>query len=238
MESQSRKYNKIFSRKLLFFTFLTTFFLANSIETGLEAGKRGSGRCPRSCVCDKGEATCTALKTQHIRKILNKLPRSTQTLIIRDTQFSKLDDPDSVVNIIQPGTFKGKAMAKKLKKVVLDGNSITHISAGSFNLPNMKTLILSNNNLRAIEQETFLGMENLRTLSLLNNRLTQIPSHAFKLVQQLRQLDLSMNQLNSIEVNSLTQLQHLRLLQLNDNRITVRLRRSSAQEFVSFRCFG
>ena len=148
------------SRLWLLFSILNLLCLkvSFSVETGADTGRRA--RCPRACSCDKGEATCSSLKTEHIRKILNKLPRNTHTLFIRDTQFSKNDDPDSIVNIVQKGTFKSKPLGKKLKKLVLDGNSITHISVQSFDLPNLKTLILSNNNLRAIEQETFVGVGN------------------------------------------------------------------------------
>ena len=152
----------LFSSKLwlLFSVFnLLCLEFSLSVETGADTGRRGP-RCPRACSCNKGEATCSSLKTVHIRKILNKLPRNTHTLIIRDTQFSKNDDPDSIVNIVQKGTFKSKPLGKKLKKLVLDGNSITHVSAASFDLPNLKTLILSNNNLRAVEQETFVGIGN------------------------------------------------------------------------------
>lgn len=108
---------------------------------------------------------------------------------------------------IEAGAFRGLS---KLENLFLNNNgfeSLYEITRGLSPeaVPNLVTLIIDSNNLKAIEQSDFLAMENSRVEELSFNlcRLEDVHPHALKPLKSLRRLHLGENSINDSVLSSM-----------------------------------
>ncbi|CAD6203451.1 GSCOCG00009769001-RA-CDS [Cotesia congregata] len=85
----------------------------------------------------------------------------------------------------------------------LDGNKISAIPRGAFNLPYLHELHLKNNSLQSIDGDAFEGLWRLRRLSLNANNITSIKKGAAKNMGRIHLLDLSKNPIEKLENGAL-----------------------------------
>lgn len=104
----------------------------------------------------------------------------------------------------------------------ISGGYFKEIPSGTFKfLPLILDLQLRNNNIKFLEEDTFLGIEHLRMLLLTNNSLTEIKNHYFKHCTYLQELDLSMNNISVIHDKAFQELVNLEYLFLSHNFLKV-----------------
>jgi hypothetical protein len=103
----------------------------------------------------------------------------------------------------------------------LYGSWISSIEAGAFSgLPNLTTLLLSDNSLSSIEAGTLNGLTKLRELPLHSNQLSSIKAGTFNGLINLTELSLNDNQLSSIEAGAFSGLPNLEYLRLGGNQLS------------------
>ncbi|XP_074093618.1 uncharacterized protein LOC141523935 [Cotesia typhae] len=85
----------------------------------------------------------------------------------------------------------------------LDGNKISTIPRGTFNLPYLHELHLKNNSLQSIDGDAFEGLWRLRRLSLNANNITSIKKGAAKNMGRIHLLDISKNPIERLENGAL-----------------------------------
>ena len=110
-----------------------------------------------------------------------------------------------------------------LQEMYLENNTIGHIRAGFFaTMPGIKFLALDNNNLTAVERDTFQGLGgDLINLGLGNNSLTSLDTGALRNMTQLVYLRLNDNYLTVLKNGTFASLRALQELYLGDNRLVV-----------------
>ncbi|XP_008559334.1 slit homolog 1 protein [Microplitis demolitor] len=85
----------------------------------------------------------------------------------------------------------------------LDGNKISTIPRGTFNLPYLHELHLKNNSLQTIDGDAFEGLTRLRRLSLNANNIKNITKGAAKNMGRIHLLDISKNPIERLENGAL-----------------------------------
>lgn len=85
-----------------------------------------------------------------------------------------------------------------LVELILNDNDITKIDVDTFQLPQLKKLDLSNNQLEFIDKETFRGVRNLEYLNLSNNRFTTFTKLMFHHLNSLNDIVLDNNNLGPV----------------------------------------
>lgn len=98
----------------------------------------------------------------------------------------------------------------------LSGNNIQSFARNTFNFPNLRTLILTRNDIESIEIEDFNGLIGLNELNLSDNELSEVSSLAFAGMKQLRKLDFNRNCLMTIDFV----VPALNYLNMRDNQIS------------------
>ena len=114
------------------------------------------------------------------------------TLKVLDLQYNALQN-------LKAGTFVNSPKYKLL----LNNNNISNIEDGSFNLPNLQNLDLSDNFLSIIDSGEYQGLKNLQSLSLDGNNIMRIEKDAFKNLRSLCQLFMSRNPIKRLENGTL-----------------------------------
>ncbi|XP_077121501.1 amphoterin-induced protein 2 [Ranitomeya variabilis] len=139
------------------------------------------GVCPPACICASDIVSCT-------NKNLSMVPRTIFKFI------RKLDLSYNKIGFLDPDWFP--VMFDKLHTLILNHNTISSISGGSFStLRNVRHLDLSSNNLRTLSNPVFQELKMLEELLLFNNQLSNIDSGAFGGLHNLQKLYLSYNAL-------------------------------------------
>ena len=88
-------------------------------------------------------------------------------------------------------------------KLLLNNNYISNIEDESFNLPLLQYLQLGNNLLTVVDSSKFQGLTNLRELWLDGNNITRIEKGAFENLRNLCKLHLSKNPIKTLENGNL-----------------------------------
>ncbi|KAM4675626.1 amphoterin-induced protein 2 [Discoglossus pictus] len=169
---------------------------------------RASGVCPSACICASDIVSCT-------NKNLSMVPRTIFKFIKRlDLSYNK-------IGFLDPDWFP--ALLDKLHTLILNHNSVSSISSGSFSsTPNLSHLDLSSNHLRTLSNPVFQELKMLEVLLLYNNQLTHLDSAAFGGLHKLQKLYLSCNNITHFPVelyagrNKLTELS---LLDISHNHL-------------------
>ncbi|XP_056425347.1 amphoterin-induced protein 2 [Hyla sarda] len=139
------------------------------------------GVCPPACICASDIVSCT-------NRNLSIVPRTIFKFI------RKLDLSYNKFGFLDPDWFP--VMFDKLHTLVLNHNTISSISGGSFStLRNVRYLDLSSNNLRTLSNPVFQELKMLEELLLYNNQLSHIDTGAFGGLHKLQKLYLSNNAL-------------------------------------------
>ena len=107
---------------------------------------------------------------------------------------------------------------------VFDGSSagLHNITMLSFNgAGNLKTILLHNNHLSAINNNCFIHSKNLKYLDLSNNKITKIQAHAFNSLNNLEVLSLSNNNIKTLDSEILSHLTNLQWIWLDRNHFSI-----------------
>src|SRR5699024_5201941 len=86
--------------------------------------------------------------------------------------------------------------------VDITGNRISTLKKDTFVNLTLHIITLTNNRIRVIEDEAFLGLPNLKIIFLANNRLITLNPNSFKRVPKLNLLDLHSNKVGVLEERS------------------------------------
>lgn len=122
----------------------------------------------------------------------------------------------------------------KLDELIIDRNNITQIGSDVFfNLPRLRVLSISDNELSTIDSGTFNKL-NVSYLTLSRNKINYIVDSAFDDMPNLIQIDLSENLLNSVSGNWFKNSPVVHLLLLQKNLI----RTASFHNLAGVRRFG
>ena len=178
--------------------FLGLFFFSLGIE-GIEAFMPVCSRHPeiQKALVNQLGIPCDKMTEKNLRKVKQL-----------DLSFRDIDN-------LLPGNFDGLISLHYLN---LRGNQLEKIPKGLFNLPNLATLILDNNDIRLFEYKALSEMPNLRSLSISHNDLG-IDSHFYVgFLLNLESLEASKNNLGVLPTG-LEKLQKLRTLNLSGNNI-------------------
>jgi Leucine-rich repeat (LRR) protein len=89
-----------------------------------------------------------------------------------------------------------------------------------YGVTHLQDLDLSRNNIFSIDGETFYFTSNLTLLLLANNRLSEIKATAFSKLNRLQRLDISNNEIASVQAKLFQNNINLEWLSLADNRLT------------------
>ncbi|KAF9422705.1 hypothetical protein HW555_001699 [Spodoptera exigua] len=89
-----------------------------------------------------------------------------------------------------------------LLELILNDNVITQIDVDSFQLPELRKLDLSNNQLEFIDKDTFQSVKKLEYLNLANNRFTTFTKLMFHRLSNLNEIILDNNNLGPVLRNS------------------------------------
>uniref|UniRef100_V5GRH4 Leucine-rich repeat-containing protein 15 n=2 Tax=Anoplophora glabripennis TaxID=217634 RepID=V5GRH4_ANOGL len=122
-----------------------------------------------------------ALTSFDARKIFQGIPKL-QILHLHNNNLASL----------RRSTFEGLT---DLTKLVVSSNQITHIEPGTFNLPNLKILNLSNNKIKKLDKNILSGdgLTALWELYLNYNELTSLPTSFLSELPNLRKVGLADN---------------------------------------------
>ncbi|RWS18005.1 protein slit-like protein [Dinothrombium tinctorium] len=152
--------------------------------------------CPTSCVC---EGTIVDCSQKNLREIPEDIPLFTSELRLNGNSISKvrnngifkrllnlqrLDLRQNQISDIEDGSFLG---ASNLNDLLLTQNKLTHIR------PRM---VLRNNFLTSISNDTFADLVTIRLLSLYENKIRCIKPGAFDKLKSLSTLNLLSNPLH------------------------------------------
>ncbi|XP_046740818.1 chaoptin-like [Diprion similis] len=106
-----------------------------------------------------------------------------------------------------------------LRHLDLSFNNITSLPGPAFNgTPNLRTLDLRGNFVTAVESGAF-TLKHLEYLNLRNNKIQVLSKQAFYGLETLQQLDLSGNSINQLMMEQFRNLKKLRVLNLARNKI-------------------
>ncbi|NXX47884.1 AMGO2 protein, partial [Tricholaema leucomelas] len=166
------------------------------------------GMCPTACVCASDIVSCT-------NKNLSRVPGNLYKCMKR------LDLSYNRIGALEPEWVP--VLFEKLNALIVNHNSISSISTGSFStIPNLKYLDLSSNSLKTLGGPVFQELRALEVLLLYNNQIAQIDSSAFGGLYKLQKLYLSYNLLSHFPLDLYTgkyKLTDLVLLDVSFNHI-------------------
>nr|AGM39445.1 Toll-like receptor 21 [Clarias batrachus] len=98
--------------------------------------------------------------------------------------------------------------------------TLVNIPPQSFShLPELRTLLLTNNHMRYIQEDGFANLRYLRTLNLSSNYIVSLNSYMFHDLQNLSKLILADNRLKNISSDSFSSLSKLQFLDLRKNEL-------------------
>ena len=100
----------------------------------------------------------------------------------------------------------------------LSGNRFTEVNSSLFrNLPNLRNLDLSDNNLRGLAVDSLRPLQQLVSLNLIGNKISTLAAATFASTPQLTRLYLQNNLLQELDPDLFRSLQRLELLLLDQN---------------------
>lgn len=160
------------------------------------------------------ESLKTLLSSVRLASTGNDLPSSIKSISVNAVQ--KLQRPTLQLTITQAIDYPTlKGFPSTLEKLIINTSQLrTPVDRRIFNLKNLHTLDLSDNNI--IELPSNIQMNNLHTLIIRSNQLKTFP-HDLK-CPGLKHLDLSQNQLEKFDLN-ISNLNTLERLYLFSNKI-------------------
>lgn len=201
-------------------------------------------RCPTNCECRSiPRDTFTGVFSTKIFcdgyvNVTNKLPESTEELVLRNVVESDLVDifeslstniaylpylaHISVSETTLPDLLSVTLIElNRLRSLKFTFCDVATIPDTFFNLTSLQSLDLSHNKVKLIEQEPFRTLIALEVLNLSANAIDIINPDSFSGLSALKSLDLTENNLNNINDKVLLPLVALQHLNLSRNRLEV-----------------
>ena len=115
---------------------------------------------------------------------------------------------------------ESKSCGRALQELILSHNEFIHLPPGGFSvLSGLRKLILNDNDIRAISNEAFIGLDSLLVLDLSNNHIMTIENGTFITNILLERLYLKNNSLDSINNELFSNLHELQFLDLSWNKL-------------------
>lgn len=113
--------------------------------------------------------------------------------------LDNLDLARNEIEVLEPGDFSRAPTSTLL----LDDNRIRRISRGAFDLPALRNLHLTGNDLTTIDADSYEGLNRLRKLWLSGNRISEIGKGACRNLGSVYVLDVSRNPFRKLENGAL-----------------------------------
>lgn len=109
-------------------------------------------------------------------------------------------------------------MADKLEEIVFVNQRFEELAGRVFEgCTNVKTILLDNDEINTLDEDTFLNLKTLETLSMRSNEITTLPSKVFSTLERLKSLDLSSNLISTIAETTFNSNRFLANLKLDRN---------------------
>lgn len=103
-----------------------------------------------------------------------------------------------------------------MREVYFSFNNIKSIQQHTFvDLDRLEQLYLDDNRIVSLERRSFMNLENLKRLNLKGNKISTIFYEAFQNLPELEDLDLSYNKLNKFDFTILDQVGTLAMFHVN-----------------------
>ncbi|XP_058445542.1 protein artichoke [Malaya genurostris] len=107
-----------------------------------------------------------------------------------------------------------------LREIFLSENNILELTVDCFNnSASVKVIYLENNSIQRIDADTLSTLFNLEQLYLSGNHIQRVPAGFFETTSKLHSLSLDNNMISELDVRLLRWLPNLREIRLNDNQI-------------------
>jgi Leucine-rich repeat (LRR) protein len=134
-------------------------------------------------------------------------------------ELYNLDLEGNEISEIIPGTFE----INRLECLYLEYNKIEHFGSDTFRgLVNLKNISLGGNKLQYLHPDMFIGLPNLQRLFLLNNSDLQIPNNRhFVISHSLKHLYISSCNVSSMSVQSFVKVSTLEIIDLRYNYLRI-----------------
>ena len=138
--------------------------------------------------------------------------------------------PDENVSILSLAdnelqNTNGKELARAFPELTfldLDNNNFTELKKSSFvSMNNLKTLLVSKNEIHKIDKDTFRDQTELETLKLSHNKLTVVESEWLKSMAQLKDLNLDSNMIEDFKPTMFEWNSRLIKLSLKNNKFKI-----------------
>ncbi|XP_066246926.1 protein artichoke-like [Euwallacea similis] len=155
---------------------------------------------------------CRALRTLSL--YYNVIERVHEEAFHMLHQLEKLDLSHNKIVYLHPKTFRQN---KRLNMIDLSHNHLHYISGLFALLPNLKEVLLSENNILEIPEDAFTNSSNLDMIYMQDNAVSRIDQNAFVTLTRLSQLHLSSNFVPYLPRNSFVQNYNLTSLSLDSN---------------------
>lgn len=110
---------------------------------------------------------------------------------------------------------------QKIRSIDLQFNKISKIERGTFDCPDLVELRLNNNELKALEDNTFEGASYLKILVLDYNQIEAVSKEAFNGLESLQELSVSHSKITILEKGTFSENRKLEDLDLSQNLIEV-----------------
>ncbi|XP_019875931.2 chaoptin isoform X2 [Aethina tumida] len=140
---------------------------------------------------------------------------------LQDTAFHflkklrELKLQDNVIESVNKGTFQGD-IHQNLEDIYLSFNNIKSIQQHSFvDLAHLEQLHLDDNKIESLERRSFMNLERLKRLNLKGNKISTITYEAFQNLPELEDLDISYNKLTSFDFSMFDQVGTLAMFHVN-----------------------
>ncbi|KRT80569.1 hypothetical protein AMK59_7610 [Oryctes borbonicus] len=145
----------------------------------------------------------------------NKLKSLADTSFHFLKKLKILEMQDNVIENLLKGTFQGD-IHSKLEAIYFSFNNIKSIQQHTFvDLTSLEQLHLDDNRIENLERRAFMNLGNLKRLNLKGNRISTISYEAFQNLPELEDLDMSYNSINSFEFSAFDQVGTLSMFRVN-----------------------
>ncbi|XP_017770923.1 PREDICTED: chaoptin isoform X2 [Nicrophorus vespilloides] len=130
-------------------------------------------------------------------------------------KLRKLDLQDNVIEEVHKGTFQGD-IHSNLEEIYLSFNQIKSIQQHTFvDLSSLEQLHLDDNVIVNLERRSFMNLENLKRLNLKGNDINTISYEAFQNLPELEDLDLAYNEMKIFDFSIFDQVGTLAMFSVN-----------------------
>ncbi|XP_054164081.1 toll-like receptor Tollo [Oppia nitens] len=128
--------------------------------------------------------------------------------------LSQLSLAENEISRVDDNAFRNSS---NLQSLHLNGNLLSEVPIAVSALRSLKSLYLSDNDIKVIKNSSFVGLNNLSELKLSGNELANLTRGTLKELQSLYELDLSWNRINGLDHGVFDDAPTLKTIQLDNN---------------------